>query len=539
MSFYKTIKQKLYVNILIVVLTLIAFGFTANALTGVMSQGAKGLALNINVDRIIMEIQRNIGDANTLIYQVSSGSTEYNPQAMKDISNNMLAVVTDLELQLPQILQPKAKELANVFIKKGTATAKLLDKSAAFLATRPSSSELSQWKTQTYDPVINQLSDVVEKAIGMLKITVPLAIKKVSDGRDTILMAILGFTLISTIVIGFLLSSMANNLSSRVNNLKHNMADFNQGKLAIEVDCSGNDEITEISTALNSVIETMRNMVSTIKSTMQDVNQQSGALEGIVIENSSSSANINEQMAMLSTAMLEMSNTVGEVARNAEGASSNAQTANSQAHDGENKVHNMSGEMDLLNKSVVEATDKVSVLSTNADNISSILDVIRAIAEQTNLLALNAAIEAARAGEQGRGFAVVADEVRTLATRTQSSTNEIADVISGLQKNSTETVSIMDEVKNRAASVADNAEETKGALQGIVHSIDEISMMNAQIATAAEQQSATASEIKHNVEEVVGLSKEQNAKTQKAGEIAANLHQSAEAVSQQLNYFSE
>ncbi len=539
MSFYKTIKQKLYVNILIVVLTLIAFGFTANALTGVMSQGAKGLALNINVDRIIMEIQRNIGDANTLIYQVSSGSTEYNPQAMKDISNNMLAVVTDLELQLPQILQPKAKELANVFIKKGTATAKLLDKSAAFLATRPSSSELSQWKTQTYDPVINQLSDVVEKAIGMLKITVPLAIKKVSDGRDTILMAILGFTLISTIVIGFLLSSMANNLSSRVNNLKHNMADFNQGKLAIEVDCSGNDEITEISTALNSVIETMRNMVSTIKSTMQDVNQQSGALEGIVIENSSSSANINEQMAMLSTAMLEMSNTVGEVARNAEGASSNAQTANSQAHDGENKVHNMSGEMDLLNKSVVEATDKVSVLSTNADNISSILDVIRAIAEQTNLLALNAAFEAARAGEQGRGFAVVADEVRTLATRTQSSTNEIADVISGLQKNSTETVSIMDEVKNRAASVADNAEETKGALQGIVHSIDEISMMNAQIATAAEQQSATASEIKHNVEEVVGLSKEQNAKTQKAGEIAANLHQSAEAVSQQLNYFSE
>ncbi|NIA02649.1 MAG: methyl-accepting chemotaxis protein, partial [Planctomycetia bacterium] len=212
--------------------------------------------------------------------------------------------------------------------------------------------------------------------------------------------------------------------------------------------------------------------------------------------------NVDKQQAetgQVATAMNEMTTTVQEVACNATQTAEAANKANTETDSGRQIVTKTIESITELASEVETAAITIQQLESDSENIDSVVDVIRGISEQTNLLALNAAIEAARAGEQGRGFAVVADEVRTLASRTQESTLEIQSMIESLQTGAARAVEVMEQGRNKAQGSVENAARAGESLNVITSTVATISDMNTQIASAAEEQTAVAEEINRNI----------------------------------------
>jgi methyl-accepting chemotaxis protein len=206
-----------------------------------------------------------------------------------------------------------------------------------------------------------------------------------------------------------------------------------------------------------------------------------------------------QETEQAATAMHQMALTVHEVARNAEQASQAARVADGEARQGNQVVQRAVGQIGDMAREVEETAAVIQGLQAESGRIGSVLEVIRAVAEQTNLLALNAAIEAARAGEQGRGFAVVADEVRALALRTHNSTEEIETLIASLQGMSDKAVTRMESSRRLTQDTVGLAGEAGGALQRIAQAVANIEQMNQQIAASAEEQSAAAETISQNM----------------------------------------
>ncbi|WP_411741534.1 methyl-accepting chemotaxis protein [Pseudomonas sp. GL-RE-26] len=221
--------------------------------------------------------------------------------------------------------------------------------------------------------------------------------------------------------------------------------------------------------------------------------------------------------------MNEMAATVQEVARNAEEASEAAVAADQQAREGDKVVGEAIAQIERLAKEVGHSTEAMGELKRESDKIGSVLDVIKSVAQQTNLLALNAAIEAARAGEAGRGFAVVADEVRSLAQRTQKSTEEIEELIVGLQNGTQQVATIMDNSRTLTDSSVELTRRAGGSLESITRTVSAIQAMNQQIAAAAEQQSAVAEEINRSVLNVRDVSDQTSAASEETAASSVEL----------------
>ncbi|WP_415773875.1 methyl-accepting chemotaxis protein [Pseudomonas sp. LB3P38] len=258
----------------------------------------------------------------------------------------------------------------------------------------------------------------------------------------------------------------------------------------------------------------------------QGVTQIASASEQLSAVTKQTSAGVNSQKIetdQVATAMNEMTATVQEVARNAEEASEAAVAADQQAREGDKVVGEAIAQIERLAKEVGNSTEAMSHLKRESDKIGSVLDVIKSVAQQTNLLALNAAIEAARAGEAGRGFAVVADEVRSLAQRTQKSTEEIEELIGGLQNGTQQVATIMDNSRTLTESSVELTRRAGGSLTNITRTVSAIQAMNQQIAAAAEQQSAVAEEINRSVLNVRDVSEQTSAATEQTAASSVEL----------------
>lgn len=254
-----------------------------------------------------------------------------------------------------------------------------------------------------------------------------------------------------------------------------------------------------------------------VNSVIARLDDSSGKLKNIVSQTSEITGQTREgnsvqksELEQLSTAMNEMSTTVQEVASNTAIAATSAQQAEEQVSIGKQEVSSTINVIKEVSQEVNQAASVVRELQVESESIGAVLDVIRGVAEQTNLLALNAAIEAARAGEQGRGFAVVADEVRSLASRTQKSTQEIHQMIESIQKGARDAVSVMESGCGRVDDSVLQAEKTGVSLESIANVVGSITDMNTQIAAATEEQSSVSEEINRNVENIHSVS-EQNA----------------------------
>ncbi|WP_408636782.1 methyl-accepting chemotaxis protein [Pseudomonas aestuarii] len=243
----------------------------------------------------------------------------------------------------------------------------------------------------------------------------------------------------------------------------------------------------------------LREMVGQLQGGVSQISASAESLSAITEQTRLGVNGQRVETDQVATAMSEMTATVHEVARNAEAAAASTEDADNRVSRGAEVVRQTLVRIDQLAAAMDTTTQSIEHLSQDTQRIDSVLDVIKNVAEQTNLLALNAAIEAARAGEQGRGFAVVADEVRALAKRTQQSTAEIEGLISSLREGARRSVADMQQSGALVAHVVEDANQTEGALAGIAEAVTQIFEMNQQIAAAAEQQTAVAEEISRSV----------------------------------------
>lgn len=301
---------------------------------------------------------------------------------------------------------------------------------------------------------------------------------------------------------------------------------ISQNDISHECTMQSDDMIGEIIEAFNHMASNLRNMIGQVSGVTTQLAAAAEQTSAVTEETSRGMQQQQGEIDSVASAMAQMTSTVQEVARNAADASSAATKADDEAKNGALVATEAIGGIDSLVSEVDSAAQVIRDLELESENIGSVLDVIRGIAEQTNLLALNAAIEAARAGEQGRGFAVVADEVRTLASRTQKSTQEIQDMIQRLQGGTVNAVKVMEGAQGKAQDSSDLVEKAAESLASIAGSVSAINDMNTMIASAAEQQSAVAAEIQNNMDNirsVVDLSAGGAQQTAQASEDLARL----------------
>ncbi|MCF6781549.1 HAMP domain-containing methyl-accepting chemotaxis protein [Stutzerimonas stutzeri] len=293
--------------------------------------------------------------------------------------------------------------------------------------------------------------------------------------------------------------------------LQETLADVERiasGDLATRRAVTRRDEMGTLQRGIQSMGETLRELIGGIRDGVSQISSAAEELSAVTTQTSAGANSQREETDQVATAMHEMSATVHEVARNAEQAAQAATEADIQARDGNRLAAEVVTQIERMANEVIRSSEAMTALQRDSDKIGSVMGVIRTVAEQTNLLALNAAIEAARAGEAGRGFAVVADEVRGLAQRTQQSTEEIEQLVSALHSGTQQVASIMQSSRELTESSVELTRQTGSALADITTTVSSIQAMNQQIATAAEEQSAVAEEISRSVVHVRDVSEQ-------------------------------
>ncbi|XXE56066.1 HAMP domain-containing protein [Pseudomonas sp. R1-15] len=271
------------------------------------------------------------------------------------------------------------------------------------------------------------------------------------------------------------------------------------GDLSAKVDVTRRDEIGQLMLAMQQMAAGLSSIVSGLQAGIEQLASSAQSLSSVTEQTNLEVSSQKEETEQVATAMNQMTATVHDVARNAEEAAQAAQTADDKVESGQRVVRQSMVRIEQLADSATSASTSIESLSAEIQNIGTVLSVIKSVAEQTNLLALNAAIEAARAGEQGRGFAVVADEVRALAKRTQQSTEEIERLVSALRSAAQASVQQIQSSGELVKMAVSDALQTESALGSIAAAVSLIQQMNQQIAAAAEQQSSVAEEINRSV----------------------------------------
>jgi len=295
------------------------------------------------------------------------------------------------------------------------------------------------------------------------------------------------------------------------------------GNLSGDVTVSRRDELGALQLSMQRMTLNLRELIGGLREGVVQIASAAEELSAVTEQTSAGVNNQRQETDQVATAMNEMAATVQEVARNAEQASSAAVSATREAREGGEVLGQAMNQIDKLAHEVNHSTTAMGDLKQESDKIGSVLDVIKSVAQQTNLLALNAAIEAARAGEAGRGFAVVADEVRSLAQRTQTSTEEIEQLISGLHSGTEKVASSLESSRTLAQSSVEFTRRAGASLDGITQSVQAIESMNHQIATAAEQQSAVAEEINRSVTSVREISEQTAASSEQTAASSVEL----------------
>ncbi|MBD8684992.1 methyl-accepting chemotaxis protein [Pseudomonas sp. CFBP 13719] len=309
------------------------------------------------------------------------------------------------------------------------------------------------------------------------------------------------------------------------------------GDLSQNLQVTRKDELGVLQQGIQRMGATLRELIGGIR---DSVTQIASAAEELSAVTEQTSAGVNNQKVetdQVATAMHEMTATVQEVARNAEQASVAATTADDEAREGDKVVGEAIAQIEKLADEVRRSTEAMNALQKESDKIGSVMDVIKAVAEQTNLLALNAAIEAARAGEAGRGFAVVADEVRGLAQRTQKSTEEIEGLVAGLQMGTQQVASVMLSSRGLTDSSVELTRRAGTSLANITRTVSSIQAMNQQIAAAAEQQSSVAEEISRSIINVRDVSEQTAAASEETAASSVELARLGNQLQMMVSHF--
>ena len=410
---------------------------------------------------LIKEIQQIESDDSSTIHDINTGFEGYFSSA-KGLSVSMIEGTADFS-QL---------------------SAKMADMSGQLKTLQGLLTEFRAKNFQSFNDNIQASTDGADRAL-MLGVVISLA---------TIVILVLASGYVTFLVTG--------SIEKVVVSLKEIAS--GEGDLTRRIEHNSKDEMGKLVHWFNQFIEKLQETIGEVVSSVAPLNDMSRELERLSADNGKASSVQLESTLGMSRSIREMFDSLSENATNASSAADSASKADDNAKMGQKIVAETVSTIDELAAEVERAGNTIKQLEADTENVGSILGVIQGIAAQTNLLALNAAIEAARAGEQGRGFAVVADEVRSLASRTQESTEEIQSVIEQLQKTARTITVVMDQGQVKAKESVAKAAETGESLRNITDGVETIMQMNMHIASATEQQQQTSSAIQHSVDEIRG-----------------------------------
>ncbi|MBW3693152.1 methyl-accepting chemotaxis protein [Aeromonas dhakensis] len=355
----------------------------------------------------------------------------------------------------------------------------------------------------------------------------------------TLLWQLVGLTLVLMLVFSALLTAMFKYLFAdlgRVAGALHDIA-HGEGDLTVHINTRSKDEVGQLAESFNQFVARLHGIVSRLRDVTVELAAQSRAQAAGAQSRSQRVRQQQDEIVMVATAVTEMASATQEIAGNAEFAATTSGDAVKLAVSGQSQVGQSQRSITGLADEVADASQIIVELDAHAQKISGILATISGIAEQTNLLALNAAIEAARAGEQGRGFAVVADEVRVLSRRTHDSTDEIQQMIETLQQTTRRAVGGMETSRQLAGTSVEDAESANQSLARINEAIGSISDMATQIAAAAEEQTSVTSEISRNTENIRHVSQELAEQANQEAAQAAELKGLTERLEQEIGRF--
>ncbi|WP_286239867.1 methyl-accepting chemotaxis protein [Neptuniibacter halophilus] len=353
---------------------------------------------------------------------------------------------------------------------------------------------------------------------------------------ETLIVSLL-FILVAVSVISTLLIIKAALVPiNRTVKLMREVAD-GDGDLTARLVVEGNDEMSSISESFNHFAEKIQTLLAKVRASTQELSAASDATYQAMLDGNSSIHKQQEEIQQIAAAITEMTASSLEVAHNTQAASSQARNANEHTHTGKQVVDKAHDSVAALVDEVESAVGVINTLNQKSEEVSTVINVIKDVAEQTNLLALNAAIEAARAGEQGRGFAVVADEVRALAGRANASSGEIQTIIAEMQQLTQQAVDAMKVSHESCKETVEGADEASGALIAITEAIQIIDDMNTQIASATEQQTAVSEEIDKRITQVNDLSGRTSEGVDKTVEACKSLNHINEVLKGQISQF--
>ncbi|EOU2519094.1 methyl-accepting chemotaxis protein [Vibrio cholerae] len=353
------------------------------------------------------------------------------------------------------------------------------------------------------------------------------------------LWSILGLSVVGLIITIIVVSLL---VSCGVAPLQHVVASLQdvaagEGDLTVRLKVESQDEVGEVAKAFNAFMDKLHPLIQDIRTSAEEVQYAAGELDSQTTQSSQQMNDHSLETDKVVTAVTEMSATAREVANNTNETSQAIESANSQIIEAQEEVNRAIEGIGELVHEVNLTSEAIQELSQQTEQITNVLNVIGGIADQTNLLALNAAIEAARAGEQGRGFAVVADEVRSLASRTQNSTQEISDMLSALHQGVSKAVSSMSISQQRGEKTAQESALIKERLAGISQSVGTIQDMGIQTASAAEQQSAVAEDINQNLVAIQQIVNQLSENLQISESISTRLAQSGQQMGNLVSHF--
>lgn len=455
-----------------------------------------------------------------------------------DQLNKNIETITAIWQEYTSVTQsPEEKKLADEFAEKRGrfVTEGLLPVRDAILAANYQ--EAVVLNTAKVNPLFREANEAAEKLYENEKNQAKAAHDHSVRQYNTTLVAVIIAVVLSiglSLLLGILIIRSVAATTSALTTASSAMA---EGDLTQRVRLSTQDELSLIGDAFNSMAESFAGALAKVSSTSSQVASAAAQLNATAERIATGSEEVAAQAATVATAGEEMSATSGDIAQNCQMAAEGAQRASQSASNGGMVVERTVQVMGQIAIKVKDTAKTVESLGQRSDQIGAIIGTIEDIADQTNLLALNAAIEAARAGEQGRGFAVVADEVRALAERTTRATREIGEMIKAIQSETKDAVVAMEQGVQQVETGTIEAHKSGQALQEILEQVNDVAMQINQVATAAEEQTATTSEISSNMQQITEVVQQTSRGAHESATAAAQLNSNAEELQRLVRQF--